>query len=512
MNFFERAQIAWATFRRLGGIELPDRGRSSEETLGSAMSAFISSFSTISPVISFEMLAVLKRLWLFNPDVSQYVANIVNLGNPGHTVTVEAGSDQAAASAADRLNESAARLYPNGMGVDGLLNQYLTSVAWSGAISSEDVVNFAAARVEKVVLVPVEQIRFRYNPDTDSYDAYQRPASFIGAAARDMRTTLGLIPLNPETYHYYSLSTVENSPYAKPPATAAVEAILEGQKPLMENIRFMAQKIGLMGLVSASVLPPPKRPGESEGEYQIRAQAYLRTVKTALDGNFNKGLLVTFRDQKIEHTPVTTGAQGVYDVNRMSEEQVFSGLAAMPGFHGRTDATTETFADVVYYLLTAQVAQMQRIVKRRQEQTYRLDLRLGGIDVDAVTVAFNKAHSRNALAEAQTDATKFTDVLARVRAGAITPDEGAQALGYDEWADPELLFSQTGIAPPTSGQQSQSFTRTKQPRRTLTLRFDKASQKYRYQPDRFEIWSGEEASETAGGSVIPFIKKKAGQA
>jgi DNA phosphorothioation-dependent restriction protein DptG len=54
---------------------------------------------------------------------------------------------------------------------------------------------------------------------------------------------------------------------------------------------------------------------------------------------------------------------------------------------------------------------MQRVVKRRQERTYMLDLRLGGIDVDSVSLNFNKAHSRNALQEAQTEEQRFQTVL-----------------------------------------------------------------------------------------------------
>jgi hypothetical protein len=73
-----------------------------------------------------------------------------------------------------------------------------------------------------------------------------------------------------------------------------------------------------------------------------------------------------------------TRRAGVYELNRMSEEQVFSGMGTYPAFHGRTDSTTETFADVVYYMLTAQVANMQRVVKRRQELTYMLDLGSAG--------------------------------------------------------------------------------------------------------------------------------------
>lgn len=505
MGFMERVRIAWATFRRLGGVELPDAGRSSEETLGSSMSAFLQSFGSLSPVINFDMLKTLKCFWLYNPDFSQYIENIVNLGNPGHQLAVDAASDAIAEKAVNRLNETAARIYRHGVGVDGLINQYLTSIAWSGAISSEDVVNFASGRVEKVVIVPVEQIRFRYNKDLDTYEPYQKATNLM--ARPRTSDPIGLIPLNAETYRYYALSTVENSPYAKPPATAAVEAILEGQKPIMDNIRFMARKIGLLGLVAVSVTPPRRLGGETETEYNTRSKNYLQSVSKALDGNFNKGLVTTFSDQKVEHTDVAEGAQGVYDLNRLSEEQVFSGLGTFPAFHGRTDSTTETFADVVYYLLTAQTANMQQLPKRRIERTYMLDLRLGGIDVDGVSLHFNKAHSRNAKDEAATEQLHFTTVLDKIKNGLYPPDQGAQELGEETWFDEAKIFGDEPMPPVAAS--SQGRKQDKQTR-TMTLVFDKASQKYRYQPERIEIWSGVERDEDE--RVLPFIKKKAHQA
>lgn len=503
MTFWERLKFRIASFLVSGGLDLPDGGRSSEETLSGAMSAYLGALGSVSPVVDFEMLKCLKRLWIYNPDMSQYVGNIVNLGNPGHQLSIDARTDAIAESAITRLNESASRIYQIGVGVDGLLNQYLTSVAWSGAISSEDVVNLAAQRVEKVVLVPVEQIRFRYNKDLDIYEPFQQAS---GIFRRTEKNAFGLIPLNAETYRYYAMSTVENSPYAKPPATAAVETILESQKPLMENIRFIAQKFGLLGLVTASVIPPRQRPTESEGEYQERCKKYLKGIRDALSGNFRDGLLITYRDQKLEHTDVAEGATGVYDVNRISEEQVMSGLGMQPAFFGRTDSTTETFADVVYYLLEAQVANMQRLVKRRQERTYRLDLRLAGIDVDSVNLNFAKAHSRNGLNEAQTEELKFRTVLEKVKSGLISPDQGAQEMGEETWFDIEQL---TGT--PDVGQQSQgrSFAKDKT-QTTITLVFDKRSQSYRYQPEKYEIWSGSGSEEgDAAHTVVPFIKKKA---
>lgn len=484
----------------VGGSSLPETGRSSDETQNGSGVGFLSGFGSVSPVVDFQMLATLKHFWLFNPDVSQYVANIVNLGNPGHTLSVEAANDSAAEQAVNRLNESASRIYRHGCGVDGLLNQYFTSVAWSGAISSEDVVDIRGRRVDRVVLVPVEQIRFVYNKETDEYEPYQRSSNLVKT---NVAGKLGMVPLNRETYKYLALSTVENSPYAKPPATAAVEAIMAGQKPLMENIQWMAQKFGLLGMVSLSVMPPKINPQESDQEYQSRVQRHITAVASAMDGNFSKGLVVHPRDQKIEHTAVAGNATGVYDINRISEEQVFSGLGAMPGFHGRTDSTTETFATVVFDLLMAQVGNIQRIVKRRQEQTCRLDLRLAGIDVDSVSLNFVKAYTRDPKADAETAEIRFRDALARVRAGLVEPDAAAQELGYDFWADPELLFAQSGIAPKA---ETQGRELARHRGKTIRLTFDKGSQRYRHQPDTVEIWSGVES--TADSNVVPIDLKK----
>lgn len=497
MNFWERLRIAMAAFRGTSGLDLPDGGRSSEE-FGGLMSGYNAMWGSVSPVIDFDMLATLKNFWIHNPDFSQYVANIVNLGNPGHQIIVDAATDAKAEAALKRINETATRIYPHACGVDGLINQYLTSISWSGAISSEDVVNLAARRVEKVVLVPVEQIRFKYDKESDEYRPYQRSNGLGGS-----RNEMGLIPLHPETYRYFALSTVENSPYAKPPASAVVEPILRSQTPIMENIQYMAQKVGLLGLVAVSVVPPPRVRGtEDDASYQIRASRYLKAVKEKLEGSVNKGLIVTARDQKVEHTPVTAGASGVYDINRISEEQVFSAMHAMPGFHGRTDSTTETFAYVVYNLLVAQVANIQRLVKRRQERTYKLDLALAGIEVDAVRLRFKHPYSLNPKADAETDETKVRTVLAKVRAGIITPDQGAQELGYEVWADTEPLLGDM------TSQLVRRETGVTKKTTTKTLVFDRDSQRYRYQPERFEIWSGAQQGESAD-SVVPFVKKKA---
>jgi hypothetical protein len=494
MGFWQDFKNWIASLRRAEGLDLPDAGRSSEETLGSRLSSYANQFGSVSPVIDWDMLATLKRLWLFNPDFSQYVANLVNLGNPGHDLLINAKTAQAAEQVTARLNELATRAYQNGAGVDGLLNAYVAQIAWSGALSSEDVVDFAGRRISEVVLVPVETIRFRY--EEGEYRPYQRGRTF-GAG----RTAFGLIPLNPNTYRYYALQTVENSPYAKPPATAAVETIVGAQKDIHDNISWIAKKLGVLGLVAVSVTEPRRKSSETDEEYRRRCTDYLKRVTASLDGNFNKGLVVAFRDQKISHDNVAGNAQGAYDVNRMVEEQVMSGLAMQPAFFGRTDSTTETYADVVYNLLLAQVANVQRLAKRRQEQSYRLDLRLGGLAADSISVKFHKAHARDVLKEAQARQIEQTMVLERARAGVISPDEAAQELGYDSAFDPDLM----NAAPDVAASLRAAFGAETGRQRAVTVRFDRAGQRYRYVPERIEADVSELIEQAT--NVIPLKKK-----
>jgi hypothetical protein len=448
------------------------------------------------------MLACLKQLRILNPDFSQFVSNLVNLGNTGHQIVVDASSDQRAEAALNRINESAARIYPNGAGVDGLFNAYIDQVAWSGALSSEDVVNIAARRVEQVVLVPVEQIRFRL------VDGRYTPHQQTGFGLGLTNSPLGTIPLNEFTYHYFALSTIENSPYAKPPGTAAVGMITGPQTDAIENIKYIVKKLGILGLVSVAVTPPRQKPNEDEASYNTRSQSYLGRVRKALDGSFMRGLLVHFMGQKISHSNVASDARGSNEIFRVIEEQVMSGVAMQPAFFGRTDSTTETYAGVVYNLLSAQVGNIQRLVKRRQEATYRLDLLLAGIDVDGVSLAFNRAHALKPLEEAEAEQVRVATALQKARAGIISPDQAAQELGYDSAFDPELLSS----LPEAAGSLRRMSRGAGHAQNAIsaTFRFDRSAHRYRFVPQRVELNGAPVEVETyVPAHKFAALKKKA---
>jgi hypothetical protein len=473
----ERAE---SVTKRVKGMDLPEVGRSSVEgTLADRVSGSVAFWNSVSPVIDFEMLSLLKSLMLFNPDMSQYVANVVNLGNSGHTLIVEASSKRRAEAAIKRLNESASRLYKNGAGIDGLINAYLRQIAWSGALSSEDVVDFGRRRVEKVVIVPVEQIRFRYMEG--NYIPHQQPGVAAG-----VRSPLGLIRLNDETYRYYALETVENSPYAKPPATAAIAPITGPQTDMLDNIKFIAKKFGLLGVIAIQIKRPDKNSGETDAAYYTRLRTYQSQVGTAAEKMTNKGIVVTYDDQTVKHDNLTSDSRGAADLFEKNEQQVMSGLGQPPAFFGRTDSSTETYANVMYNFMLAQSGNVQRLAKRRQERTYMLDLRLAGQDVASVSIRFNRAPARDPNNEARADKLRTETAILKAMNGIISPDDAAQELGYDSAFDASLLIKDPEASKSLRALMKQHKTEIGEPS-TVRLRFDKASQSYQALPDVIEL-------------------------
>ncbi len=485
------------SLRRIDGVELPNEGRSSVEKQDGLLIGAIALGSVI-PKIPFETLRILEQLSICNADFSQMVGNIVALGNTGHDITVDAPTESATDAALSRLNESASRLMPNGAGIDGLINSYLRQTAVFGAISSEDVIDFAGRRVEKVVIVPVEQIRFVYVDG--QYQPHQQPNTLMGLTRG--RGPMGLIPLNANTYRYYALDTIENSPYARPPAVAAVDILQGPQKDAIDNIKYILQKFGLLGFVTAKVARDKPRSGESDEAYKSRMQSFLQNARDLLTSSLHRGLLIAFDNFKFEHSNVTSDGRGAGEVYQVVEELAFSGMGSMAAFHGRNYTTTETFADVIYNILVSQMTNHQRLAKRRVERTYDLDLLLAGIPVDDVSVTFNRAESRNELQKAQADQIRQEMALNRAARGITGPDECAQEMGYDKAFDPELLSSHPKVAEALSARKMSGLTR---PSVTATCRFDRSSQRYRLVSSRIEIAGAPVGAEDA--NVIDFKKK-----
>ncbi|HNX59296.1 MAG TPA: hypothetical protein PKK43_09355, partial [Spirochaetota bacterium] len=75
--------------------------------LTTAAEGFLSAYGEVSPSYPIVFIDLLKLLAIVNPDVSQTVQKITELGNVGHSLDIKAAGDTAAGIALDELNNLA---------------------------------------------------------------------------------------------------------------------------------------------------------------------------------------------------------------------------------------------------------------------------------------------------------------------------------------------------------------------------------------------------------------------
>lgn len=439
----------------------PKAGRSSvEEHIGTAgaITGFMQEFAGLNPVLPFELVDFISRAAIVNPDMNHATTNLVALANNGHNLVIEARNDAIVARAQERLNDRARNLYTRSAGVDGLIDHYITQIAHTGAVSSEDVISARMDGVEKVVIVPTERIRFKY------IDGDYRPFQFL--------STGEMIELNEATYSYLAFRNFSNSPYAIPLYVAAIESIMS-QRDMQKNIKFVIRKLGLLGLMAMSLTPPGKKAGESDSEHESRKTKYLNSVLAAMKENYMQSLIVKFNDQTLEHHNITGEARGALEVWNLNEEQICSGMGLDPSIIGRNFSSTESFANVTYMFMIRNANKIRMLPKRRMERTYNLDLRLQGIPA-TVGFKFNDNPARDPLTESQAEATRNASIIKQAQLGVISPDEAAQKIGYENWFDPALMQG------PQQNIFDVAMASTGSATARRVFRFDQSLQEYRF--------------------------------
>ncbi|MBI4621051.1 MAG: hypothetical protein HY739_12970 [Desulfobacterales bacterium] len=456
--------MIWQRLKRVRVADI-DPGRRSipeDDGLRGSIGRLSMFYDITTPGFPLEYLQVLEVLAIWNPDVSQALSILVNMGNAGHEVEIQAKNPDAAL---DRLNWLAGNVYKTGGGMDGLINHFFRQIPLMGALSGEWVI---ADRIEEgvrdVVIPPVRTIRFKYG------NGEYRPYQYTG---RGIDNTF--VELNPLTFSYSPIMTMDGSPYAIPPFYAALKNI-EVQLDAVSNIGYIIKKTGLLGFLDVNMEIPQQKAGESDESFKQRLQKRLKDYAAAYASNFSKGVAVHYKDQEIKHNSVgATASAGAKSIFNLNEEQICSALDIPPSMMGRSYSTTETYAEVDFKKLMTRITNIRRITKRFIEKGYELDLLLRGMEAD-VTVHFNEGTGFKELERAQADGEVIDNVIKKRDAGFIDDDQAARELGYDE---------ATGDKPgnvPDWMLQDQGGKGSK-----TRFKFDRESGKYRHRPDRLYL-------------------------
>ena len=327
----------------------------------------------VEPDFPIEIIALIERLVMWIPDLSQTVKRIIALGNTGLTWAVEGADEQTLKKI---LNDEIPEFFEQH---PGITNALMRQTIISGALSAEAVPTLDLSGIETIQMIKTASVRFKkvkLETDRSIYVPYQE--------LPDGKHLL----LNSEQYTYDAIERNESSPYAIPPFIAAIPSIfvqLEGR----EGLRGLLDRNRLLGFLHLAKEPPRRRPGTTDGEHDMRVRAILKDIRDAFVKSRKEGLVVSTSDVKADFHSFSSDSRGFEHPWRANEEQIASGLDMPPSLLGRSYSTTETYAGVDYTAFVNKLGNARHPAKRFLQKTLNLHCRLRGYKFKRIRANWN---------------------------------------------------------------------------------------------------------------------------
>lgn len=375
--------------------------------------------SAISAHFPFEIYEIIDSLSLIDPYVHKFLQTCVSLGNTGHNLVLDAKSQARAEEAISVANQFAARAFPLGGGLDGICNAMFHQIARSGGVCVEWVPDNRLTLVERGFLVPMKTIRWVYN----------RNGEMVLCQVQGM----DMVPLNRVQTSFHNMIARDTNPYPVPPAIAGLEhaGILRN---VILKVKDWMEKVSAMGVLLATIERPPRNPGETQAEYDNKAQQYLDKIAATIQENMSNGIGVGYDNITFQFNNTQASAQGAKDVLQIVLQGLFAGLQTDPIFMGWNFNTTETFAKVVYEEMQQRIKTYQLGVKRALEHAHRLNFAMQGLGDIGISVQFKSNRSLDAFRDAEAEMMMTKKYCDEIEAGIITPEEARKFLGYEDKA------------------------------------------------------------------------------
>ncbi|WP_139806722.1 hypothetical protein [Deinococcus hopiensis] len=343
-----------------------------------------------------RLSGILRALIQNDEDVSGTVSDYLAIVNPGHTVEFT-GSRKAVKAARVELDLLARTLYPEGGGVDGLINNQVMELLASPASSLEWIPNADRSGLSGVAVVAAEHVVIGRDPDTGERTFHQ-----VGVALQPIR-------LDPATYLYAPLVTMGGDPHGVPMFLSALRA-LDRKDRLIQNTDRVIDLMRQIALVGVELpMPTPQDfglPSADDPRYADYKREYAEQAADMILGLAPQGLFVGPQGTKFTINNVTHSLAGLDDVMQENNRRAWSGLGTTPFLRGHMDSTTEALAKVVYPMIEARATNIQATLARQLEFGLNLHLRLRGIPAVAY-VRFQQAESAFKQAEAEAYLTKM---------------------------------------------------------------------------------------------------------
>jgi hypothetical protein len=192
------------------------------------------------------------------------------------------------------------------------------------------------------------------------------------------------------------------------------------------------EKVSALGVLLASVSPPPREIGESQSAYDLKAQQYLERIASSLQENMTSGIGVGYNNIEFQFANTQSSAQGAKDILQIVLQGLFAALQRDPVFFGWNFNSTETFAKVVFEEMQQGIKAFQLGIKRVIEHGHRLNFALNGMGDIGVSVVFNQARSIDVFRDAEAEYMQGQNMVKQIEAGIITVEEARKLLGHDD--------------------------------------------------------------------------------
>lgn len=446
-----------------GRVSIPLGGTSSSALI----ETFITSVNGVAAKFPFEVYETMDNMFMISPYFSKYLATTLALGNTGHKLSIQAGTEKRAKEALQCANDFAARCFPGAGGLDGVVNGCLSQVARAGGLCCEWVPNKAITQVERAYLVPIKTLRFRFNKDKELELCQLQTGQ--------------LVPLNMLQTTFHVAVPWDDNPYPMPPALSALQAAARLHK-FDASLDGWLEKLAALGVFMAQVERPPYGDARDQTEYERKSAERLDGIAKALSENLKKGFVVGFDDIEFKFQNTTAAAPGAKDLLQMVLQAVFAGLGRDPVFFGWNWSSTETYSTVVFEELVAGIINQRMGAKRGLEHGHRMNFAISGLGDVGVSAAFNPNRSLDKFMHSESRQMDTNALATLFDRDIVDRDEVRRDLGFDEHSAAADAF---------------------------VASFNKASNSYTLHTPERRIWTG---SNAAAGIEIVEIEHGAREA
>lgn len=416
---------------------LPTKGgRQSIPEGVTTLGAMLQEMGVLTPGFNIQILGILEKLAMYNPEVSNAVNNIVQLGNTAQPFPSVIFDDdvtpEVRKKALMRLKRKSKSWYSFSGGLMSLVSDLLTQAAIAGCISAESVPEDALDGVKKIVLVSPKNIRFKYDVSNDKYNHYQA-SNGIGGGVE------GLILLNGVTYSYIAVQRMGEKPYAIPPFLAALDNVYIGAD-MAKDVKNIIKRLGAAGFLEVLLKAPKIDQSEigKAGAYEARTQKILEKAIPEVAEGMANGFVAGFKDEhefKLHST--ATNLQGAGTLVTANDYKIMRGLKQDPLMFGENVSTTETLARVILAKMTTQIKTYQHIVSTFLEKVFLMDLQLAGYPINHIDVEFEPPMVSDKLKDAQAFEKELMNLKLLYAQGIINQDQFASEAGYETAAEEE---------------------------------------------------------------------------